>query len=95
MLAVVFDRIGKQVDQNLLDPGSIGIGKPGVVEGEKAHLDVALLRLRFDHGLAFAHDIDQRHRFSRQRQLAGLDHRKIEDFVNQFQQIPAGLDNLV
>ena len=58
-------------------------------------MDAAFLRLRFDHGLTFEHDFGQRHRFSRQRQLAGLDHREIEDFVNQIQQIPSCFENLV
>ena len=66
MLAIVFDRVGKQVDQNLLYPGPIGIGKPGIIEWEKVDLDVALFRLGFGHGLAFDHNIDQRHRFPRQ-----------------------------
>ena len=63
MLAVVFDRIGKQIDKNLLDPCSIRTGKPGFIDWQKGQFNVALLRLRFDHGLAFEDHIDQRHRF--------------------------------
>jgi len=35
LFAVVFDGIGKQVDQNLFYPGPVGIGKPGVIERKK------------------------------------------------------------
>ena len=61
----------------------------------KGHADAALLRLRLDHGLAFEHDFGQRRRFPRQRQLAGLDLREIENFVDQLQQIPSRVENLV
>ena len=53
------------------------------------------MRLRLDHRLAFEHDPVQRHRFPRDRKLAGLDQREIENFVDQLQQIPPGLENLV
>ena len=69
--------------------------KYGMSNWGKAHADAAFLRLRFDHGLAFEHDFGQRHRFQRQRQLAGLDQREIENFVDQFQQVPSRLENLV
>ena len=93
--AVVFDRVGKQVDENLLYPSAIGIGKVRAIEHRKAHADAAFLCLRFDHGLAIEQHFGQRHGFQRQRQLAGLDQRKIEDFVNQLQQVPSRLENLV
>src|SRR6185295_19571582 len=57
--------------------------------------DVAPLRLRLDHGLAFAHYFDQQYRFQRQRKLPGLDQREIEDLVDQFQQVPPRLENLI
>jgi hypothetical protein len=63
MLAVIFDRIGKQVDHHLLDSGSIRIGNAGVFKWKEVYPDVALLRLRFDQGLAFAHGLGQRHWF--------------------------------
>ena len=56
---VIFDRIGKQVDQNLLHPGSIGMNKESAFELGKTHLDTAFLRLRLDHVLAFEHDCGQ------------------------------------
>ena len=92
---VVLDRVGKKVDQNLLHPRPVGLDEAGAFELGKGHADAALLRLRLDHGLAFVHDFGQRDRFQRQRQLAGLDQREIEDFVDQLQQIPSGLENLV
>ena len=61
----------------------------------KDHVDPALLALRLDHGLAFEHDFGQRRRFSRKRQLAGLDLREIQNLVDQLEQIPARVENLV
>ena len=92
---VVFDRVGKKVDENLLQPGPVGIDKARDVELGKGHFDAALLPLRLDHGLAFEHDFGQRRRFPRQRQLAGLDLREIQDFVDQLQQIPSRVENLI
>ena len=69
--------------------------KYGISNRGKGHADAALLRLRLDHGLAFAHDLGQRDRLQRQRQLARLDQREIEDFVDQLQQVPPRLENLV
>ena len=71
---VVFDRVGKQVDEHLLHPGPVGVDKAGVVELGKGHADATLLRLRLHHGLAFGHDLGQRDRLRRQRHLPGLDH---------------------
>ena len=93
-LFVVFDRVGKQVDDNLLQPGPVGPDKEADVEPGKGHADATLLRLRLHHGLAFGHDLGQRHRLRRQRHLPGLDHREIEDFVDQLQQMPSRLENL-
>jgi Lhr-like helicase len=81
-LLVVLDRVGKQVDDNLLQPGSVGPDKERVVKPGKGHADATLLGLRRHHGLAFRHDVGDRHRFPRQRHLSGLNHREIEDFVN-------------
>ena len=64
------------------------------VELREGRSDATLLRLRFDHALAFEHDIGNRHRLLRQRHLPGLDLREIEDFVDQFQQMPSRLKNL-
>src|SRR6185369_11712682 len=92
--AVIFDRVGKQVDQNLLDPRSIGMNEERNFEPGETYIDAAFLRLWFNHLLTFEHDIDQRHRFQRQRQPARLDQREIENFVDQLQQIPSRLENL-
>jgi hypothetical protein len=40
----------------------------------------ALACLRLDHGPALEHDFDQRVRLARQRHLARLDQREVEDF---------------
>src|SRR5438874_1029540 len=45
---VVFDRVGKKVDENLLYPGRVGIDEARIVEAGKGHTDAALLRLRLD-----------------------------------------------
>ena len=92
---VVLDRVEQQVDQDLLDPGPVGFDEAGDLEARKGHADAALLRLRLDHGPALEHDLDQRDRLPRQRHLARLDQREIEDLVDQLQQVPAGLEDLV
>ena len=92
---VVLDGIEQEVDQHLLDPGPVGTDEVRDVESRKGHADAALMGLRLDHRPAFEHDLDQRDRLVRQRQLAGLDQRQIEDFVDQLQQVPAGLENLI
>ncbi len=58
------------------------------------HDDAALLSLRINHGPALQHDLGQRDRFVRKRCLARLDQRQIENLVDQFQQIPSGLENM-
>ncbi len=59
LLSVVFDRVGKQVDHDLLQAGHIGFDIERGAELRKYHLDSALLRLRLHHGLAFRHEIGQ------------------------------------
>src|SRR6185369_14480905 len=59
---VVFYRIGKKVDENLLHPCPVGVDKEGSLETGKDHSDAALLRLRSHHGLAFVQDFGQRYR---------------------------------
>ena len=92
---VVLDCIGQEVDQDLLDPRPVGMDEVRDCELGKGHADPALLRLRLDHRPAFVHHDVERDGFQRQRQLAGLDQREIEDFVDQVQQGPAGLEDLV
>src|SRR4029077_16079435 len=58
---VVFDCVGKKVDENLLQSGSIGTDKARGVELGKSHFDAPLLSLRVDHGPAFDHDFSQRY----------------------------------
>jgi len=47
--------------------------------------NTALLHLRTGQALAFKHDLVQIHRFQRHGHKAGLDFRKIENFVYQLQ----------
>ena len=74
---------------------TIGLDKARELEPGKGHADAALLRLWLDHGLAFAHHFAQRCRFRRQREPSRLDLREIEDFVDQLQQIPSRMENLI
>ncbi len=69
--------------------------KQGVSKLGNVMLDAALLALRLDHGLALRHHFGERGRLERQRQLARLDLRQIQNFVDQLQQIPAGVQNLI
>src|ERR1022692_3019859 len=94
MLAVVLDRIGKKVDENLFHASPISMHKTGYVEPWECHLYITLFRLRPDHALAFEHDIGQRYRLPRQWRMPGFDFREIENFVNQRQQMPSRLKNL-
>ena len=64
ILFVVFDRVSQQVDEDLLNPDAIGQDKTWHVEPGNGHADAVLLRLWFDHTLAFKHDFGQRHRLS-------------------------------
>src|SRR5579872_1890043 len=59
------------------------------------HSDSALLSLRLDHRLTLEQDVIERRRFTRQSELPRFDLREIQDFVNQFEQIPAGVENLI
>ncbi len=92
---VVLDGVGQKVDENLLQPRPVGVDEVRDLELGKGHADTALLRLRLYHRLAFAHDLGQRYRLQRQRQLPRLDQREIEDFVDQVQQVPSCLENLI
>ena len=59
---VVFDRVGQQVDEQLLHPYAVAFDKVGVFEPGKGHADAALCRHRLYQGLAFQHRCGQRHR---------------------------------
>ncbi len=56
---VVFDRVGKKVDKNLLYPGPVGFDKAWCFKMVKAHADAMLFRQRFYHRFAFVHDFRQ------------------------------------
>ena len=65
-----------------------------MVEAWERHSDPTLLRLGIKHGLAFGHDLGQGYRLRREQHFASLDHRQIENLVDQFQQMPSRLENL-
>ena len=94
-MRIVFDRIGQQVDEDLLYPRAVGVDEVVFMKLRKGHADAAQFCLWFYHGLAFAYGFDDRHRLHRQRQLARLDYRKVKDFIDQFQQMPSCLQNLI
>ena len=57
---VVFDRVGKKIDENLFQPGPVGIHKVRGAALRKGHADASQLRLRLNHSLAFQHHLGQR-----------------------------------
>ena len=92
---VVLDRVEQQVDQHLLDAGAVGFHEVRRLERRKRHVDGALARLRLDHRLALEHHFRERDGLARQRRVARFDQRQVEDLVDQLEQVPAGLDDLV
>ena len=62
---VVLDRVGQQVDQDLLHADAVGIDEAGYVDRGKRDADAVFFRLRFDHGLAFEHHVGERDRLAR------------------------------
>ena len=93
--SVVLDGIEQEVDQHLLHAGAVGVDEAGNVEAAEGHADAALARLRLDHRPAFDHHLGQRHRLVGQRELARLDEGQVQHFVDQLQQVPAGLEDLL
>ena len=65
------------------------------IEPGKLHGDPVLPRLRLDHRRAFAQHVAEGHHFLCERQLARLDHRQIENLVDELQQVPARLQYLL
>ena len=94
LLLVVLDRVGEQVDDNLLEAGPVCLDEGRLVEAGKGHGHAALLRLGLHHGLAFGHDLAQGHRLARDGHLAGFDHRQVEDLVDELQEMPSRPENL-
>ena len=70
LLLVIFYRVGNQVDEHLLQPGSIRTNKVMSIGFRKNQFDTALLRLRFAHALTFEHHFRQEYRFLRQWDLS-------------------------
>ena len=93
---VVLDRVGQQVDQHLLHPRPVGLDEVG----GRSNCGNVMPMPRFcacgsiiawHSRMTSASDT----RLERQRQLARLDQREIEDLVDQLQQVPARLEDLV
>ena len=56
---VIFDRVGKKVDKDLLDPHPVCHDENGDLDLREGHSDATLPRLGLYHGLAFMHDFGQ------------------------------------
>lgn len=56
--------------------------KAGILELGEDQVNAALLRLQFDHGLAFGHDFGERQRFMRHREFPGLDQREMASMLD-------------
>jgi hypothetical protein len=93
--AVVLDGVAQQVDEDLLDPRAVGAHVQCTQRADPGHANAARAGLRFDHGQAVGQHLGQGHGLGRHRDLAGLDLRQVQDLVDQFQQVPAGLRDLV
>ena len=76
-LFVVFDGVGEQVDEDLLEPSTVGADEHRGCEAREGHPDPTLLRFGLEHGLAFGHDLGQGYWLGRQQHLSSLDHRQI------------------
>ena len=87
---VVFDGIGHQVEQYLLEPYPVGIDKQIVMEGNIVEqLDIVFLRHGSTQGDQFLGQIIQIDVFERQGEMAGFDPGQIENFIDQFQKVLA------
>ena len=72
----------------------VGLYRIGRVTCGKTHAYATRVGQRPDHGLAFAQHAVQRRRLHRQRQLARLDQREVQNLIDQIQQVPARLQYL-
>ncbi len=96
-LPVVLDGVGQQVQQDLLEPLEVGahgtVTDPGL-RRQESH--AGLVGQGLDHPQHFSHHLAQIH-FLRgnHSRPPGLDAGDVEDLVNQGQQVPASLDDLL
>ena len=93
--AVVLDGIGQQVDEHLFQARMVRHDKDRMLEMREGHFDPALLRQGPDHGLAFKQHRCQGDGFEREQQPPGFNHREVEDFIDQLEQVPACMKDLV
>ena len=92
---VVLDGVAQQVDQRLLQAGAVRVhmGQGGRLL--EFHADAASPRVHLDHRFALQQDAGHRHVLHVQFQLARFNHRQVQNFVDQLQQVPAGFQNLL
>jgi hypothetical protein len=87
-LAVVLDRAGEQVEQDLLEPLAVAEDVGGARDVGADHHDAVLVGQGPDQADRLGHDVGQGDRLQRQRQPPGLDGRDVQDLVDQGQQVP-------
>ena len=94
--AVVLDRVRDQVEQHLLEAVAIGVHVPVVREpvGVAVQRDGLLAGLWGEERDHFLDRVGERDRLGRDRHLAGLDSREVEDLVDQRKEMPAGFQDV-
>ena len=90
-LPVVFDGVGQQIDQRLLEPGSVSMHIDHCRRFFKIKVDAAPIRIHFNDRFALHQQRRNRHALHHQLKLARLDHRQVQNLIDQLQQVPAGL----
>jgi len=93
-VAVVLDRVRKQVQQHLFQSRSIRHDADAAV-GREHHPNGALACQRLHQVVAFQHQLPDRRGLRRERHAAGFDLRQIEDLVDQRQQVSSRLQDVV
>jgi hypothetical protein len=87
--SVVFDRVGQQIDHYLFDSPAIGKHESAALQARKLDGNGKRFCQWLDHRLTFEHDLGQRHGLQSHRQLARFDLGEVENFTDQFREIPA------
>ena len=94
-VAVVLDGVGEQVDQCLLQAGSVSVHQAQRWHVLEMKADATALGVNLDHGLALQQYAGHRHTLHQQLHLARFDNGQIENFIDQLQQVPARFQNLI
>jgi len=93
--AVVLDRVGEQVEDDLLEPLAVG---PDVALAQSLgwHLqpDAPLVDQGTDQVEGLMQDLGDRHRLDRQRHPARLDAADVQHLVDEVEQVPAPAEDL-